>query len=318
VNGGPPGSTWSDPGPARSWNADSTRGRHLRALVHSRPFSYGLVLGSVGAVLAGAWLHSLVVILAAPPVVVAVALVAAFVAADNRSEADFFIAYASSRGCSYAGRTRPLPLTPLLGAGDRRRCDHWMQGRLSEGLDGGLGHYTFETDRRGQLGQNSYRNTRHFTICMVDLEAGIRLFPGIFLCARRGLFGRLDGEQWLSHHNRHEVELESAELCEGHELWVDDGQDELLLRELFAPSLQVLLAEHPLEPCFEYRAGTLVVYVERTLSDEGHLDWMREVTAKIAGHFGAEIEERRASSAHRRQRNWMSAGSIRSIPSSWR
>jgi hypothetical protein len=312
VSEGPPGSTWGDAGPARAWNADSTRGRHLHALVHGRPFWYGLVVGSAGAVLAGAWLHSLVVILAAPPVVVAAALVAAFVAADRRSEVDFFQTYASSRGCSYAGTTRPLPLTPLLGAGDRRHCDHWMQGRLSEGVDGGLGHYTFEIDRRDQLGSNGYRKTRHFTICVVDLEPGIRLFPGIFLCARRGLLGRLDGEQWLSHHSRHAVELESAELCERYELWVDDAQDELLLRELFAPSLQVLLAEHPLEPCFEYRAGTLVVYVERTLSDEGHLDWLREVTGKIARYFGAEIEEQRGDSSHRPQRSWMSTGTIRS------
>jgi hypothetical protein len=295
VSEGPPGSTWGDAGSAKPWNADATRGRHRRALVHGRGFAYGLVLGSAAAVLAGAWLHTLVVILAGPPVVAAIALVAAFVAADNRSEADFFRAYASSRGCAYTGTTRPMPLTPLLGAGDRRHCDHWMQGRLSEGVDGGLGHYTFEVHRPDQHGHSRCHQTRHFTVCVVDLEAGIRLFPGIFLCARRGLFGRLDGEQWLSHHNRHEVELESAKLCERYELWVDDAQEELLLRELFAPSLQVLLAEHPLEPCFEYRAGTLVVYVERTLSDEGHLDWMREVTAKIAGHFGAEIEEQRAA-----------------------
>jgi hypothetical protein len=53
----------------------------------------------------------------------------------------------------------------------------------------------------------------------------------------------------------------------------------------------VLLAEHPLEPCFEYRAGTLVIYVERTIEDEGHLDWLREVSAKISAAFAAEISE---------------------------
>ena len=117
------------------------------------------------------------------------------------------------------------------------------------------------------------------------------MFPGVFLCRRRGLFGVLDGEDWLSHRNRHDVELESAGLCERYELWVDDAQDELLLRELFTPSLEVLLAEHPLEPCFEYRAGTLVVYVERTIEDEGHLDWLREATGKIASRFTGEIED---------------------------
>jgi len=140
-------------------------------------------------------------------------------------------------------------------------------------------------------GRRQVRETRHFTLCVIDIEAGITLFPGLFLCRRRGIFGRLDGHDWLSHRNRHKVELESAALCERYDLWVDDDQDELLLRELFVPSFEVLLAEHPLQACFEYRAGTLVVYVERVISDEGHLDWMREVSAAIAGRFGAEIKE---------------------------
>jgi len=121
------------------------------------------------------------------------------------------------------------------------------------------------------------------------------MFPAVFLCRRRGVFGMLDGKDWLSHANRHKVELESARLCERYELWVDDGQDDVLLHELFAPSFEVLLAEHPLEPCFEYRAGTLVTYVERRLEDEGHLDWMRELTAKIARRFAGEVEETRAA-----------------------
>ena len=106
---------------------------------------------------------------------------------------------------------------------------------------------------------------------------------------------RIDREDWLSHTNRHEVELESARLCDRFELWVDDAQDELLLRELFAPSFEVLLAEHPLEASFEYRAGTLVVHVERTLYDEGHLDWMLEVAAQIAARFAGEVEEARVA-----------------------
>ena len=129
---------------------------------------------------------------------------------------------------------------------------------------------------------------------MVDLEQGITLFPGIFLTRRRGLFGFIDGEQWLSRVNRRKVELESAELCERYDLYVDEAQDELQLRELFAPSFVIWLAQHPLAPCFEYRAGTLVVYVERKLEDAGHLDWMLEAAAEIAARFAREVAERRA------------------------
>ena len=37
-----------------------------------------------------------------------------------------------------------MPLTPLLGAGDRRRVEQWMVGPLEGGLECGLGHYTYE------------------------------------------------------------------------------------------------------------------------------------------------------------------------------
>jgi len=244
------------------------------------------VLGSAAAIVVGAWLGSVAVIVGGPVAVSATALALAFATADRRAERDFFRAYAAARGLVYEGTLEIAPLTPLLGAGDRRRCDHWM--RKPMGTDG-LGHYVYEDDRGH--GREKSVERRRFTICVTDVQAGIRMFPGIFLCPRTGLIARIDSHDWLSHVNRHKVELESARLCERYELWLDDGQDELLLRELFTPSLEVLLAEHPLEPCFEYRAGTLVVYVDRRLNDEGHLDWLREVTAKIADRISTEVGE---------------------------
>jgi hypothetical protein len=49
------------------------------------------------------------------------------------------------------------------------------------------------------------------------------------------------------------------------------------------------LAEHPLHPCFEYRAGTLVVYLERRLEDAGRLGWMLDATAEIARRLQREV-----------------------------
>jgi hypothetical protein len=291
VSEGPPGSTWAPHAATEPRNANSTRGRHLRALTRGRGFAYALVLGVVAALVAGAWLHSVSLAAAGPVVVAAVVLAAVFASADRRAARDFFVEYASSRGFDYIGDAALDPFTPLLGAGDRRGCRHWMQGAFTGGLQGGLGHYSYEVIDRDSSGRITRRDTRHFTICVADLEAGLSMFPGVFLCLRRGLFGGIDGEDWLSHRNRHEVELESAALCERYRLWVDDAQDALLLRELFAPSLQVLLAEHPLAPCLEYRAGTLVVYVERTIEDEGNLDWLREAAAGIAARFAGEVAE---------------------------
>lgn len=287
---GPPGSTWGQAATrTKARNADSTRSARLGQLLRGRTVAYATVIGSVTAIVGGAALHSVAVFVGGALVVWLLVAAFALVAADRRAADDFFKAYAAGRGLSYAGDAALLPLTPLLGAGERRTFQHWMEGPLPGGRGCELGHYTFEV-RQGH-GRERRRETHHFTICVVDLEAGMRRFPGIFLTRRRGLLGVLEGEQWLSHAARHEVELESAALCDRYDLWVDDAQDELLLRQLFVPSFEVLLAEHPLAPCFEYRAGTLVVYVERRFEDEGHLDWLREVTAQIADRFSAEVQQ---------------------------
>jgi hypothetical protein len=297
VSEGPPGLSWAPGAQVEARNARSTRNRHFRALTRSRSFAYALVLGMAAALVAGAWLHSIALAVAAPVAVAALAVVAAFRSADGRSERDFFIEYAGTRRFDYVGDAVLDPLTPLLGAGDTQRCSHLMQGRFSTGGECALGYYTYEVRDRDSEGRVRHRETRHFTICVADLEAGISMFPGVFLCRRRGLFGGLDGKDWLSHRSRNEVRLESTALCERYELWVDDAQDELLLRELFAPSLQVLLAEHPLAPCFEYRAGALVVYVERRIQDEGGLDMLVEASSRIAAAFASEIREEKISVA---------------------
>ena len=85
------------------------------------------------------------VMVAGPLVVVALVVVVCFVVADRLAEQEFFRSFARARGFTYALRMELLPLTPLLGAGDRRECRHWMQGPLGEGLPAcGLGHYFFK------------------------------------------------------------------------------------------------------------------------------------------------------------------------------
>ena len=290
MSSGPPGSSWGRPASAPR-DADSTRGSRFRALLHGRRFAYWLVFGAVAGVVAGAAAHSLLLVAGGPAAVGTILLAVSFAAADRRAAHDFFSGYAAANGFEYVGDTGVTPLTPLLGAGDVRHFTRWMTGPLDGGLRCGLGHYTYQVREHQQGGRRQVRETRHFTVCVADLEAGMSMFPAVFLCRRRGVLDTLDGHDWLSHRNRHKVELESAALCDRYVLWVDDDQDELLLRELFVPSFEVLLAEHPLQPCFEYRAGTLVVYLERLLDDEGHLDWLREVSAAIAGRFSVEIEE---------------------------
>jgi hypothetical protein len=272
--------------------AASTRAFHLRRILRGRLAGYAFALGVVGAVVLGAWLHSVPVMGGGPVVVGLLVLAAAVRTADVRAERDFFLSFAAARGLRYVGETTLLPLTPLLGAGNRRECCHWMVGLIGErtpGLTCGLGHYTWFERRRADKSTSRWI-PRHFTICVVDLEPGIRMFPGVFLARRRGLAGVLGGG-WLRTGRRRKVELESAQLDERYELWVERSQDDLVLRELFSPAFVAWLAEHPLQPCFEYKAGTLVVYLERRLEDAGHLGWLQDAAEEIAGRLVREVAE---------------------------
>jgi hypothetical protein len=214
--------------------------------------------------------------------------------ADRRSETEFFMSFARARGLRYVGRTGLLELTPLLGAGDRRECLHWMQGPVGEGQpDCGLGHFVYHV-RHGS-GRSESWTAHDFTICVVDIEPGIVMYPGVFVARRRDLVDRLGGGRWLDTDRRRRVELESEALHERCEVWVERSQDDVRLLQLFSPSFVAWLAEHPLHPCFEYRAGTLAVYLERRLEDAGRLGWLLDATAEIAHRLRQEVSEAAAT-----------------------
>jgi len=277
------------PAPPRV-DADSTRRVHLRRMLRGRGVVYTLAVGAVAALVFGAWLGKPLVMLGGPLLVAVLVLAGCFLLADRRSETEFFLSFARARGLTYVGRTELLQLTPLLGAGDRRECLHWMQGPLGENLPQcGLGHYLFHV-RRGS-GRSESWTSHDFTICVVDIEAGIAMYPGVFVARRAGLVDRLGSGRWLDTDRCRRVELESEALYERSELWVDRSQDDVRLLRLFSPAFVAWLAEHPLHPCFEYRAGTLVVYLERRLEDAGRLGWLLDATAEITQRFLAEVAE---------------------------
>jgi hypothetical protein len=271
-------------------DADATRARHMRAIAGGRATAYAIALGVVGAVVFGAWLREPLLMLAGPAVVLAAVLGICFLVADRRAEDEFFLSFARARGFAYAPRTELLPLTPLLGAGERRECRHWMEGPLGDSLPAcGLGHYVFR-ERQGS-GRNRRWKSHDFTVCVVDLGEGIAIYPGVFLARRRDLVDRIGGGAWLHTANRRRVELESEALHERCDLWVERSQDDVQLLQLFSPSFVSWLAEHPMRPCFEYRAGTLVVYLEQRVADAGRLSWLLDATAEIARRLRREVRE---------------------------
>jgi hypothetical protein len=277
-------------------NADAGRGELFRAYLRSRPAAYVLVLGSGAAFVVGAWKQSPLIMAAAPGAVALAVVGIAFVLADRAAAQRFYSSFAASLRLLYVGDRELLPLTPLLGAGDRRRCLHWMEGALSSEppLRGGLGHFMWEEleRRRGSSGhERTEVEERHqLTLCVVDLEPSMALFKGLYLHPRRGLLGLGDG--WLSRSGTRSIEVESTAFTQRYELRVADDQDEGRARQLLAPSLVSWLAGHPLAPGFELKAGTLAVFVMRPLEDAGNLTYLLDAARHLAGRVLREVEER--------------------------
>jgi hypothetical protein len=87
------------------------------------------------------------------------------------------------------------------------------------------------------------------------------------------------------------VELESTAFHERFELTADQDQDDIVLRQLFAPTFVVWLSEHPLEPGFELRAGQLVVFIPGRCGEAGKLDFLLMAAAEISRRIQAELSE---------------------------
>jgi hypothetical protein len=275
-------------------HAAAGRRELFRAYLRGRAAVYGYLLGCGGAFLVGAWQQSPLIMVAGPAAVALGIAGIAFHAADRAASTRFYSSLASSLELLYVDRTELLPFTPLLGAGDRRRCENWMQGTLpgDPPLSGGIGHFVFEAVHRelgdgGDLVQVS--ESRRFTLCVVELEPSMALFKGVFMRPRPGLFDT--GEDWQKRARLQIVQLESAAFNDRYQLRITRDQDERRARELFSPSLVNFLATHPLAPCFELKAGTLSVFVPRVLQDEGNLTFLLDATRHIAGRVLREVEE---------------------------
>lgn len=266
-------------------DADATRGAHWKALVRSRAAVWAIVAGGSAGLVLGALAGSPAAALAAPAAWTLVILAGLLVVADRRAASDFYAALARSLGFTLVGRTSFPGLTPLLAAGDRRRFEDWMTGAV-EDRAAGLGHYVYEVAHRDSDGDRTW--TPHpFTLALVDLPASLDRFRGVFVRPRRGIVDRLAADDWLEG-PRTRVHVESTAFEDRFELWRREEQDEIALRRLFAPTLVLWLAEHPLALGLELYAGTLVVHLEGTRDDAGHLVALLDAARHLAGCVAAE------------------------------
>jgi hypothetical protein len=272
-------------------DADSGQEQLFRTYLASRYAVWAMALGSCAAVVFGAWKGSWPIMLAGPAAVVVGVTGIAWLAADRAAANRFYSSFAESVGLGYARQAEVLTLTPLLGAGSRQYTEHWMYGRLPGGLDGGVGHFVWERTERDSDGDQVVKERNRFTICVADLEASLSLFRGVFLHPRRGLIAPYS--EWLGSAPTRTVEVESTEFGERYELRLATDQDQILARRLMSPSMVSWLANHPLTPGFELKAGALCVFVPRPLADAGSITFLLDATRHLAGRVVAEVEEER-------------------------
>ncbi|MFY9487379.1 MAG: hypothetical protein WAP35_01600 [Solirubrobacterales bacterium] len=282
-------------------SATRNRSPHMRRLLGSRRYVWSFALLAGGTFLVGSAMKSVLIAAGGPAFVALATVVVSYLRAANASELDFFAGFANRHGYTYTHSLELLEVTPLLGAGDRRRCDHYMEGPLSEAhpdVHAGIALYTFEErdDRKARGGRVVETWTPYkYTICVVELQRALKTFPGVFLSQRRGLLGRIASGGWIDYDDLKPMSLESAGISNRYELHVRPSQDRTRLMELFQPSFQVWLANLPLPICFEFSGGTLVTYVPKHLRDATSLDIMLAATAKIADRIISEGEPLQAA-----------------------
>lgn len=268
-------------------NTNSTRSAHFRELLGG---SWSIVGGAFGAAIAftiGAANHNAGVMVLGPIGVAVIVVVWCWIVADRRAEDEFFMRYAAGHGLNHWKRYSISEFTPLLAGGDRRHCEHWMEAKQR-----GIGWYTFEV-RQDNGDKPDTWEPHHFTLATMDVgEYGMARFQGIYLRRRRGIFERLDSDaNWLRNQRLKKVELESTAFHERFELWAENDQDDIVLRQLFAPTFVVWLTDHPLGPGFELRAGQLVVFIPDRCGESGKLDFLLMAAAEISKRIQAELSE---------------------------
>lgn len=287
------------PGPA---DEDATRAAHLRTIFATPSWRFALAgvpmaLGLLGLlVLSGGTSGAALGGFAGGVAVGLVGVLSTmFWTADKRAAEDFWAGLATATGLQVSPITDLAELTPLLAAGDRRGVDRWLSGTL-DGHPVGLGHYKYEerhTDSKGNTTWTAYRHT----VCLVDLENdGVPPWlSGVYVLRKGGFLG-IGGESrgrlpWRVDRKK----LESAQFDDRFKLFVDDGVDDVRLRELFSPTFLVELIGHPLPLGFELRAGALLVHVEDYRRTAVGLNQVLEETREIARRIAAEIAEHRAT-----------------------
>lgn len=268
---------------------NQTRAARFAALRRSRGFGITTTLLAIAAGVGGAIGSGLAVAVLAPIVAVLVCFAVAFFIADRQAHGDFWVALAESMGMSFAGTVTLPGFTPLLGAGDRRRCPEWIVGTLPDGRDCAVGNYTFE--ERHENGDNPDTYTSYeYTLALVSVVGPEAAFVrGLYVRPRNRL--RIFGERSLPTRHKTRMHTESSAFEERYDLYVHSDDDPARALEILTPSFIDQLARQPTELCFDYHGGVLAVFVEDHSDDAGRLLSVLDAAKVIARRIDEELGE---------------------------
>jgi hypothetical protein len=171
-----------------------------------------------------------------------------------------------------------------------RYAERALAGPLADGVDGVLALYTYEdetTDSEGNTETNYYR----YTVGLVQVPECAAHVPELY-CRRKFGLRALEKLEDAFRRSKQRLELESEALDERYEIFSGEGQDEVWLRQLFAPSFIVWLTDSaPKKFAFELLDGALCCYVNGHKESAEDLDTMRVASAAVAKRLRDEALE---------------------------
>jgi hypothetical protein len=271
-------------------DANDLRGFHFRRLLRKPVTWIAIAVAVIAAGVAGAALIGPAIGGAAALAVFLIGLLVVFAIADSMAEAAFFETYAQQRGLALTGRGQLPPATPLLRKGDDRYAERALSGPLADGVDGVLALYTYEDETTDSEG-NRQTNYYHYTVGLVQVPECVAHVPELY-CQRKFGLHALEKLEDAFRHSKQRVKLESEALDERYEIFSGKGQDELWLRQLFAPSFIVWLTDSaPKKFAFELVDGTLCCYVNGHKKSAEDLDTIRAASAAVATRLRDEAME---------------------------
>jgi hypothetical protein len=271
-------------------DANDLRGAHFKRLMGKTVTWVAIAVCMVIGGVAGAALVGPVVGLIGAIGVFLFALIIVFAIADAKAAEDFFQLYAKQRGLELGGRTMLPPMTPLLRKGDERYAEHTFTGRLAEGVEGTLALYTYEeesTDSEGNRETNYYK----YTLGLIELPESAAHVPELY-CQQKFGFRALEKFEDVFRGSKERVKLESEVLDKKYEIFADDKQDAVWLRQLFSPTFIVWLTdEAPKKFAFELVGGTLCCYIHGHKDNAADLDMVSAASATVAKRLHDESVE---------------------------